>query len=138
MGFTRSKVNAGAQPWKGAFDQMMASKYADLNRTPGPRAVVERGSYSNPHHGCTDEREDAIAAYTHALAWYLTRDERHARKAIELRPSPTATTPRDGPTDRAPGGDPGAPCAHGPARVRVPSKCAPESCPAHGSRPFRP
>ncbi|BCL23530.1 alginate lyase family protein [Streptomyces tuirus] len=84
LDFTRSKVNAGAQPWKGAFDQMMASKYADLNRTPKPRAVVECGSYSNPNLGCTDEREDAIAAYTHALAWYLTRDERHARKAIEL------------------------------------------------------
>ncbi|MEW2812336.1 alginate lyase family protein [Streptomyces massasporeus] len=84
LDFTRSKVNAGAQPWKGAFDQMMASRYADLNRTPKPRAVVECGSYSNPNLGCTDEREDAIAAYTHALAWYLTRDERHARKAIEL------------------------------------------------------
>jgi hypothetical protein len=84
LDFTRSKVNAGAQPWKGAFDRMTASKYADLNRTPRPRAVVECGSYSNPDHGCTDEREDAIAAYTHALAWYITRDERHARKAIEL------------------------------------------------------
>ncbi len=84
LDFTRSKVNAGAQPWKGAFDRMMASKYADLNRTPKPRAVVECGSYSNPNHGCTDEREDAIAAYTQALAWYVTRDERHARKAIEL------------------------------------------------------
>ncbi|MFF7724326.1 alginate lyase family protein [Streptomyces luteogriseus] len=84
LDFSRSKVNAGAQPWKGAFDQMMASTYADLNRTPRPRAVVECGSYSNPNLGCTDEREDAIAAYTHALAWYITRDERHARKAIEL------------------------------------------------------
>ncbi|MFH9584449.1 alginate lyase family protein [Streptomyces luteogriseus] len=84
LDFTRSKVTAGAQPWKGAFDRMMASKYADLNRTPRPRAVVECGSYSNPNLGCTDEREDAIAAYTQALAWYITRDERHARKAIEL------------------------------------------------------
>ncbi|MFI7409747.1 alginate lyase family protein [Streptomyces sp. NPDC049627] len=84
LDFTRSQVNAGAQPWKGAFDRMMASKYADLNRTPKPRAVVECGSYSNPNHGCTDEREDAIAAYTQALAWYITRDERHAKKAIEL------------------------------------------------------
>jgi hypothetical protein len=84
LDFTRSKVNAGAQPWKGAFDQMLASKYAALNRTPKPRAVVECGSYSNPNYGCTDEREDAIAAYTDALAWYVTRDERYARKAIQL------------------------------------------------------
>ncbi|MEU6571279.1 alginate lyase family protein [Streptomyces parvulus] len=84
LDFTRAKVQAGAQPWKGAFDQMMRSRYADLNRAPKPRAVVECGSYSNPNLGCTDEREDAIAAYTNALAWYMTRDERYARKAIEL------------------------------------------------------
>ncbi|MET7730763.1 alginate lyase family protein [Streptomyces sp. NPDC005402] len=84
LDFARGKVNAGAQPWKSAFDQMLASKYADLNRTPKPRAVVECGSYSNPNYGCTDEREDAIAAYTDALAWYITRDERYARKAIQL------------------------------------------------------
>ncbi|MGQ4444068.1 hypothetical protein ACN6LI_001915, partial [Streptomyces violaceoruber] len=69
LDFARAKVDAGAQPWKGAFDQMMASRYADLNRAPKPRAVVECGSYSNPDYGCTDEREDAIAAYTNALAW---------------------------------------------------------------------
>ncbi|WP_333739178.1 alginate lyase family protein [Streptomyces sp. IBSBF 2806] len=84
LDFVRDKVNAAAQPWKGAFDQLLASKYADLNRAPAPRAVVECGSYSNPNHGCTDEREDALAAYTDALAWYVTRDERYAKKAIAL------------------------------------------------------
>ena len=56
LDFARAKVDAGAQPWKGAFDQMMASRYADLNRVPKPRAVVECGSYSTPNYGCTDER----------------------------------------------------------------------------------
>ncbi|WP_107482048.1 alginate lyase family protein [Streptomyces sp. JHA26] len=84
LDFVRAEVDAGAQPWKTAFDRMMASKYADLNRTPKPRAVVECGSYSHPNLGCTDEREDAIAAYTQALAWYVTRDERYAKKSIQL------------------------------------------------------
>ncbi|MFD6553515.1 alginate lyase family protein [Streptomyces sp. NPDC058398] len=84
LDFARTEVLAGAQPWKGAYDQMMASKYASLTRTPAPRATVECGSYSNPNYGCTDEREDAIAAYTDALAWYITRDDRYAKKAIEL------------------------------------------------------
>ncbi|MFC8594780.1 alginate lyase family protein [Streptomyces atroolivaceus] len=84
LDFTRSKVNAGAQPWKGAYDQMAASRFADPSRTAKPRAIVECGSYSNPNHGCTDEREDAIAAYTNALAWYVTREERYAKKSIEL------------------------------------------------------
>ncbi|MGC5563689.1 alginate lyase family protein [Streptomyces sp. FR-108] len=91
LDFARQQVNAGAQPWKGAYDQMMASKYGSLTRTAKPRAVVECGSYSNPNYGCTDEREDAIAAYTQALAWYVTRDARYAKKAIELMDAWSAT-----------------------------------------------
>ncbi|MET7492317.1 alginate lyase family protein [Streptomyces sp900116325] len=84
LDFVRGKVQAGAQPWKSAYDQMMASKYASLTRTAKPRAIVECGSYSNPNYGCTDEREDAIAAYTLALAWYITQDSRYAQKSIEI------------------------------------------------------
>ncbi|MEO3850651.1 alginate lyase family protein [Streptomyces sp. B8F3] len=101
LDFTREKVNAGAQPWKGAYDQMMGSRYASLSRTPKPRAVVECGSYSQPNYGCTDEREDAIAAYTTALAWYFTRDERYARKSIELMDAWSATI-RDHTNSNAP------------------------------------
>jgi hypothetical protein len=54
LDFVRGKVQAGAQPWKAAYDQMMASSYS-RSRTPKPRAVVECGSYSNPNYGCTDE-----------------------------------------------------------------------------------
>ncbi len=84
LDFTRSKVNCGAQPWKGTFDAMTASKYASLSRTPKPRAIVECGSYSDPDYGCTDEREDALAAYTLSLAWYITRDSKYADKAIQI------------------------------------------------------
>ena len=84
LDFVKGKVNAGAAPWLAAYNQMMASRYASLARTPKPRATVECGSYSNPNYGCTDEREDAIAAYTDALAWYITRDDRYAKKAIQL------------------------------------------------------
>ncbi|MFJ3580864.1 alginate lyase family protein [Streptomyces sp. NPDC090127] len=84
LDFVRAKVLAGAQPWKAAYDQMTTSPYASLTRAAKPRAVVECGSSSNPDNGCTDERQDAVAAYTQALAWYITRDERHARKAIEI------------------------------------------------------
>ncbi|MFD3451328.1 alginate lyase family protein [Streptomyces sp. NPDC058691] len=91
LDFVRGKVQAGAQPWKAAYDQMMASSYASQSRTPKPRAVVECGSYSNPNYGCTDEREDAIAAYTNALAWYITRDTKYATKAIQLMDAWSAT-----------------------------------------------
>ncbi|MFK4223303.1 alginate lyase family protein [Streptomyces sp. NPDC019890] len=84
LDFVKAKVKAAAQPWKSAYDQMLGSEYASLSRTAKPRAVVECGSYSNPNHGCTDEREDAIAAYTLALAWYIGGDSRYAKKAIEI------------------------------------------------------
>ncbi|QYX75317.1 alginate lyase family protein [Streptomyces akebiae] len=87
----RSKVQAGQQPWKAAYDAMMASSYASLTRAARPRPVVECGSSSNPNNGCTDERQDAIAAYTQALAWYFTRDSRYARKSIEIMDAWSAT-----------------------------------------------
>lgn len=101
LDFIRTKVNAGAQPWKLAYDRMMASKYADLTRVPKPRAIVECGPYTNPNHGCTDEREDAIAAYTLSLAWYITRDARYANKAIQIMDAWSATI-RDHTNSNAP------------------------------------
>lgn len=91
LDFVKAQVNAGAQPWKAAYDQAKASTYASLSRTPKPRSVVECGSYSNPNYGCTDEREDAIAAYTDALIWYISGDTRYADKAIALMDAWSAT-----------------------------------------------
>src|SRR2546421_744103 len=84
VALVRSRVQGGTQPWKSAFDQLRSSRYASLTRTPKPRATVECGSHSSPNLGCSDEREDALAAYGDALAWYVTRDGRYATKAIQL------------------------------------------------------
>ncbi|MFJ3904712.1 alginate lyase family protein [Streptomyces sp. NPDC090025] len=84
LDFVRAKVQAKQQPWKGAFDKMMASPYASLSRPAKPRAVVECGSGSSPNKGCTEERQDAIAAYTQALAWSVTKDPKYAKKAIQI------------------------------------------------------
>jgi hypothetical protein len=91
LDFVRAKVNANAQPWRDAYNQMIASQYASLSRTPHPRAIVECGPTSNPNLGCTDERQDAIAAYTLALNWYITRDSRYADKAISIMDAWSAT-----------------------------------------------
>ena len=82
--FMRTQVDAGAEPWLEAYDQMLGSTYGSLARAPHPRAVVECGSFSNPNNGCTDERQDAIAAYTMALAWYVTKNPSYAVKAIAI------------------------------------------------------
>ncbi|CAG6398189.1 Alginate lyase [Actinacidiphila cocklensis] len=84
LDYVRGKVQAGAAPWAAAYTQMTSSSYASLSRTPKPRATVECGPYSNPNNGCTDEREDAIAAYTDALAWYISGNSAYAQESIRL------------------------------------------------------
>src|SRR5689334_20488709 len=91
LDFVKTKVQQQAQPWTAAYTQMLASRYASLSRVPAPRATVECGSYSNPNNGCTDEREDAIAAYTDALIWYLTGNTAYAQKSIALMDAWSAT-----------------------------------------------
>jgi hypothetical protein len=84
LAFVRTRVRAGAEPWTSALQRARTSEVASLSWTPRPRALVECGASSNPNLGCSDERQDALAAYTHALLWNITQDEAHARKAIEI------------------------------------------------------
>jgi hypothetical protein len=80
----KQRVAGGIAPQKAAFEVMLASPFAALDYTPSPRATVECGSYSKPDLGCKDERRDAIAAYSQAIAWYVTGNERYARNAIRI------------------------------------------------------
>jgi hypothetical protein len=84
LDFVKAKVAAGAEPWKSALKKARDDEHGSLSYTPHPRATVECGSSSNPNHGCTDERNDAMAAYTHALLWYYTGDRAHANKSIAI------------------------------------------------------
>ncbi|MFG1603333.1 alginate lyase family protein [Actinoplanes sp. NPDC049265] len=94
LDFVKARIQAGQQPWLSAYNQMMGSRYASLSRVPAPRATVECGPTSNPNYGCTDEREDAIAAYTDALAWFITGDSAYAQKAVDLMDAWSATIQR--------------------------------------------
>jgi hypothetical protein len=84
LDFVKAKIAAGAQPWKGAFDMAAADPHGSLSYTPKPWAVVQCGAYANPDYGCSDERDDSLAAYTHALLWYFTGNTQHASKAVQI------------------------------------------------------
>lgn len=84
LDFVKARLAAHAEPWSAAFAALKNSSFGSLKYKPKPRADVECGAFSNPDHGCTDEKNDAIAAYTHALLWYFTQDRAHAGKAIEI------------------------------------------------------
>jgi hypothetical protein len=84
LDFVKAKIQANAQPWKAAFDKAVADSHGSLSYTAHPRSVVECGPSSNPNLGCSEERSDAQAAYTHALLWYFTGNSAHANKAIQI------------------------------------------------------
>jgi hypothetical protein len=84
LDFIKAKVAAKQQPWLNAYNQMLGHSFLSQSRQPKPRATVECGSYSNPNNGCTDEREDALAAYGNALAWYISGDAKYAQKAVQI------------------------------------------------------
>lgn len=84
LDFVKERVREGGDPWRGAYERVLNSRYGSRSYAPHPRSIVECGSRSVPNEGCTDEMDDAIAAYTHALLWYFTEDPIHAERAVEI------------------------------------------------------
>ncbi len=84
LDFVKAKLAANAEPWSTALAELKKSSFAALDYQAMPRATVECGPTSNPDHGCTEEKNDVLAAYAHALLWYFTGDEAHAKKSIEI------------------------------------------------------
>ncbi|KAL8802520.1 MAG: hypothetical protein Q9182_003760 [Xanthomendoza sp. 2 TL-2023] len=83
LDFIKAKVAAKAQPWYSAYNAMLADSLASSTRSPSPFETVACGSMSkDPGDGCHEEREDALAAYANALAWYISGTQSYASKAI--------------------------------------------------------
>lgn len=80
--FIRLNVKLGLDPWKSAYKSMMNSSLAALDRPATPFVNVECGSNSVPDIGCKAERQDALASYAMSLAWYITKNQTYADKAI--------------------------------------------------------
>ncbi len=89
--FVRRQIAAGEQPWKTAWERLLAAPSAAPDYAPSPRTEVVRGAYNNPNIGSSDFSRDSAAAYTQALRWCLTGDEVHARKAVEILNAWSAT-----------------------------------------------
>lgn len=82
--FTKEKIEAGEEPWAGEWKKLRSSRYADVGWTPQARAHVERGPSNQPNIGSSDFTSDSRAAHTHALAWVMTGNEVHVKKAAEI------------------------------------------------------
>lgn len=84
LDFMKKQVAAGAQPWKSAFDRVKGSGYASLNYKASPVATISCGASGSNDQGCGQETEDSHAAYTQALMWTVTGDERYAAKCGQI------------------------------------------------------
>jgi len=80
----RAGALAGQSPWKPALDKLKSSRFANTGWTPHPVAYVGCGSYNVVDEGCTAETDDAQAAYTQALLWYMTGNKANAEKAKQI------------------------------------------------------
>jgi len=84
LDFIKTQVNNSTDPWLSAFDRARTSTYGSLSYQPHPWQTVECGPSSHPNYGCSDERNDALAAYTQALLWYITGNSAYAENSIAI------------------------------------------------------
>ena len=75
----REKVRAGEQPWKGAWDQLVASRNSQTNWGPRATSVIRRGVAPD---NVALLFNDTAAAYQNALRWKISEDEAHAKNAV--------------------------------------------------------
>lgn len=75
----KTKVQAGAQPWKSGYDAMAGDWTSAIDYVPrGAQTIVSR----NPNINLTDYwRPDMIAAYNQARMWWITGNTTYAAKA---------------------------------------------------------
>jgi hypothetical protein len=72
------------EPHRTGWKQLLAWKGSSLTYQARPFAVVERGAYLQPNIGGYELMDDGNAAYSHALQWYITGKEEHAKKSVEI------------------------------------------------------
>lgn len=81
----KAQVAAKAEPWNWQINKAKASKFGQKTYVAKPVATMLCGnSGSTMDQGCSDSRNDALAAYTLALLWYYTGDQGYADAAIDI------------------------------------------------------
>lgn len=82
LDYMKKQVLKGEQPWKNAFDSLIAN--TDLNFDVTAYTHVLRGPYGKPNIGGDDLSKGSKLAYQCALLWYITSEKKYAEKTIEI------------------------------------------------------
>ncbi len=84
LDFVRDKVKAGEEPWLARWRALIRDPLASLEWKSRAHPHIQRGPRARPSVGAGEMMSDAAAAYTHALAWWISGKKEHAAKAIEI------------------------------------------------------
>ena len=84
LDFMKAKITTGEEPWKSAWNLWLEGPIASLDFKPQPFTHVVRGAYAAGEKGGRELSESASAAENHVMQWYVSGNEAHARKAIEI------------------------------------------------------
>ena len=80
--YMREQVLDGKQPWKSAYD--LLKEKTSLNFHVKPFAHVISGPYSKPDIGGKELSQSARMAYSCAVLWYISRDDRYAEMVVDI------------------------------------------------------
>jgi parallel beta-helix repeat protein len=84
LNFIKAKIDAGEDPWKTAWDNLLTQPSSSLDFAPQPRAHIYRGSYGAGQTGVDELNAAVAAAESHVLQWWVGKNEDHAHKCIEI------------------------------------------------------
>ncbi|PWK21641.1 delta endotoxin-like protein [Arcicella aurantiaca] len=82
----KSMVAAGIEPWKSSYLSLASSQYASYNYSVRGNSSTTQLINVSTMSGFNYEsiKFDGLAAHLNAIMWYITGDERHAQKAVEI------------------------------------------------------
>jgi hypothetical protein len=86
----KNKVDAGAEPWKGSWDRLVANPHSQLGYEPNPRASICAGGPCDAENYMT-LAHDAAAAYQLALRYHVSSDPAFALRATQILDAWAAT-----------------------------------------------
>lgn len=87
LDYIKAMVQAHVEPFYSTFLKAQNSYYGSLTYAPfgpPPGGMIQCGSSSVPDIGCSNSDNDAAAAYTQALLWYITGNQTYAQNSIKI------------------------------------------------------
>lgn len=78
--YVSRKISNFEAPWRSVYERAFGGRFGSQSYSAKPRDIVNCAE----GEGCTDEKSDAIAAYTQALLWRYTGDASYAERSIAI------------------------------------------------------